>query len=819
MSRLATAALFLGLLAACSGSPEGTPDLLDGGPAADGMVADVPDGTGPADLPGDRIPEVPELLDLVDLVPELPPDLPDIAPELPPDLVDLVPELPTDLPAVPDLLEVTDEELAPLPCEEGAACDDGEGCTVGDTCVDGECVGEPYVCDDGRDCTLDSCDGLGNCEYTLKVGRCLINGICAKSGGKNPKNQCLFCDPAKDPFGWTSVAYAPCNDGDACTLDDVCVDGVCAGEEALCNDGNPCTKDLCDPATGCHYPAENVPCDDGDPCTALDFCEAGECNGGPAPPCDDGNPCTVDYCQTGKGCFYGLLDGEACDDDDACTIGDLCVEGSCQPGSETPVCDDWNDCTSDICDPHAGCIFPLAGNPCCINDINICDDGDPCTIDSCNVDTGACLYLPNEGSCTDKNACTENDLCKNGSCQGEEVDCDDGNPCTIDFCHTMTGCQHEPVNAPCDDGNLCTLNDQCVQGVCKGTKVNCNDYNPCTKDLCDPELGCQNLFNNQPCNDLDLCTTNDVCQEGECHGTPKSCNDSNPCTTDSCDPTSGCQNLFNAKPCDDGDPCTEGDHCSGGICVSGEAVCVSCDYAFSDAVNRLTQMKISTDAKPGNALDLNGDGKLDNSMAGIGGLANEPLQSAVDEGSVHLLLEHHGLKTDGNVYPLGVFVGDLAAGFETCDFAAAYCGYVVDEGALDTEACEPVVLFDNASIFQGKLLAGGKAYLFPWQIPLSEETVLDITLYAARIEATVTVQQGVVTKMSGVIGGAIPKQSFIAAVEAVPEDQLPLPKSMVLQLIQGLVVNDIDTDGNGSPDAASIAIRFEAIPGGIVGVE
>jgi hypothetical protein len=110
-------------------------------------------------------------------------------------------------------------------------------------------------------------------------------------------------------------------------------------------------------------------------------------------------------------------------------------------------------------------------------------------------------------------------------------------------------------------------------------------------------------------------------------------------------------------------------------------------------------------------------------------------------------------------------------------------------------------------------------YKFPWQIPLSEETVLDITLFAARIEATVTVKQGLVTKMDGIIGGAIPKASFLAAIDAVPAEQLPLPKDMIVQLIQGLVVNDIDTDGNGSPDAASIAIPFEAIPAGIVGME
>ncbi len=704
-------------------------------------------------------------------------------------------------------------------CIEGDECDDGEPCTVFDLCEDGACLGQPYECTDGRECTLDTCDGLGNCEYKLIVGKCLINGVCAKSGQKHASNQCLFCNPVADPHIWSSKPFAPCNDDNACTVNDSCVEGECEGDEALCNDGNPCTQDYCTPDFGCGYPPLNIPCDDGDPCTALDFCESGECLGGPGPPCNDENPCTADSCQPGKGCFHMALNGQECDDDDACTIGDICEESECIGGSGKPVCDDWNDCTSDICDPMVGCTFPLAGNPCCINDINICDDDDPCTIDDCNVDTGACIYLPNDGSCTDKNACTENDVCKGGECGGEPVDCDDGSPCTVDFCHFMTGCQHEPVNASCDDGSVCTLSDQCVEGKCQGTKLNCNDYNLCTDDSCDSDEGCVHQFNEAPCNDLDLCTAGDHCAAGECIGETKTCDDGTPCTSDSCDAAVGCQNLFNSAACEDGDPCTEGDLCQGGSCAPGEVICASCDYEFSDAVDRVNEMMISKDAKPGNALDLNGDGQADNSMAGIGGLANESLQDAVDSGSVHLLFEHHGLKTNGSLYTVAMFVGELAPGFDDCDFTADYCGYMADVDAIDTDACEALVLFDNASIFEGKLVAGGMKYKFPWQIPLSEETVLDITLFAARIEATVTVKQGLVTKMDGIIGGAIPKESFLAAIDAVPAEQLPLPKEMIVQLIQGLVVNDIDTDGNGSPDAASIAIPFAAIPAGIVGME
>ena len=40
-----------------------------------------------------------------------------------------------------------------------------------------------------------------------------------------------------------------------------------------------------------------------------------------------------------------------------------------------------------------------------------------------------------------------------------------------------------------------------------------------------------------------------------------------------------------------------------------------------------------------------------------------------------------------------------------------------------------------------------------------------------------------------------------------------------MQLLDILIVDDIDTDGNGSPDAASVGFLFETIGGKIVGVE
>jgi hypothetical protein len=47
----------------------------------------------------------------------------------------------------------------------------------------------------------------------------------------------------------------------------------------------------------------------------------------------------------------------ACDDKDACTLGDICGGGKCTPGPNKLVCDDGNACTQDSCLPASGCSF------------------------------------------------------------------------------------------------------------------------------------------------------------------------------------------------------------------------------------------------------------------------------------------------------------------------------------------------------------------------------------------------------------------------------------------------------------------------------
>ncbi len=205
--------------------------------------------------------------------------------------------------------------VTPVLCNDGSACTD-------DTCgTESGCVFTPIDCDDSSACTDDTCDLDSGCVFTLitcdDANGC-TDDACDSDDG------CVFT-PNTDS----------CDDGDACTAGDACKDGECQSLiMLLCTDMNSCTDDICDPLAGCVYTPNTDPCDDGDACTENDICAAGVCAGSGELDCDDGNVCTEDSCAPNSGCAFAPLTGSACDDGDACTLGDACFLGTCSSGAD-----------------------------------------------------------------------------------------------------------------------------------------------------------------------------------------------------------------------------------------------------------------------------------------------------------------------------------------------------------------------------------------------------------------------------------------------------------------------------------------------------
>jgi len=128
---------------------------------------------------------------------------------------------------------------------DGTSCADSDLCDGEETCREENCVsGTALNCDDENICTDDSCNPLAGCQH--------VNN------------------------------NSPCDDEDACTVNDTCSEGICVGSSLLdCDDLNICTNDSCDSETGCIHTNNNLPCDDGNPNTENDVCVNGTCIGTP----------------------------------------------------------------------------------------------------------------------------------------------------------------------------------------------------------------------------------------------------------------------------------------------------------------------------------------------------------------------------------------------------------------------------------------------------------------------------------------------------------------------------------------------------------
>ena len=594
-------------------------------------------------------------------------------------------------------------------------------------------------------------------------------------GTTGPAPSCASDDDCADSLDCTTDTCGP--DGfcvwevqaDACLINNVCRDAGAA------RPSNPCEACQPDRDAGAWTARDDgAACDDGDACTEGTTCEAGACGAGDAVACDDGNPCTADACEANRGCVFSpTAQGEPCDDGSACTEGDACAEGVCL--GRAVSCDDGNVCTDDRCDMEAGCV-----------------------------------NTPNTAPCDDGNACTADDVCQDGACvPGDAPNCDDGNICTIDGCDEGAGCFNLVTQNPC----------------CNGETSVCDDGDPCTTDSCDPATSdCIYTLNTARCDDGSACTEGDTCAEGECVGAQIDCDDDNVCTDDVCNDAVGCVPVpLSDSPCDDGLACTTDEACVAGECVGDDSNCV-CEPDFSPTAGRFTELAIGEGGYPGESLDLDDDpetctpagdceGGINNSLGLIAGLVNMTLSDAVTTGSLVLLVEFR--RFDLNPFEVAVYDGNFAD--NDCDGTAEVCDYLVGESLLDRDTCEPLVRLP-ATLSGETVTAGGAGTVFPFQIPLGGAT-LSLTLYQVRFEGTVRVNGDRIEMLDAVLAGAVRRSDLLAALSAVPEDDLPFPPDTIASLLDLVVVDDIDTNGDGEPDAASIGIRVSGLGANLIGVD
>lgn len=202
----------------------------------------------------------------------------------------------------------------------------------------------------------------------------------------------------------------------------------------------------------------------------------------------------------------------------------------------------------------------------------------PCLVSACNTEVHKCIFTasPAGTPCASGNACLKAEICVEGACTGgQQIGCDDGEPCTIDTCSPATGCVHTLDELCCEPecaGKVCGPNG--CGGTCGDcpAQTTCNAQGLCESGGCTPQCagkvcgsdGCGLTCGNCPaftsCGPDGLChgnctpsCTGKTCGSDGCGGSCGSCGAGLACT-----PSGQC------KP-----PCTP--QCGGKAC--GEDGC------------------------------------------------------------------------------------------------------------------------------------------------------------------------------------------------------------------------------------------------------
>ncbi len=348
-------------------------------------------------------------------------------------------------------------------------------------------------------------------------------------------------------------------DADACVAactDRECGDDGCGGTCGACSDGKVCQAGACVCAAEDHKACCGMAVCWFDSCGAqgdqtaacLYGCLNGKCQSC-APQCA-GKVCGDDGCGGDCGtCPAGKCEALTW------TPGQACVSGACVGNLTAKSCDDGKDCTTDFCDPTAGCSSTLQSGQCLID--GTCHaDGDAsgrCLQCVTAKSTTAWTYVAGR-PCNDGNPCTKGDACQAGGtgdagCAGTPYTCDDGLACTTDTCDGQGGCTNTLLPGYCD-----------IQGTCWG------DTQPNPDDACRVCATSGSTTAWSPASDGTICaaatcngatfTSARTCVAGQCSagGATQSCDDGLACTTDSCT-AAGCRNTLISGYCLIGGTC------------------------------------------------------------------------------------------------------------------------------------------------------------------------------------------------------------------------------------------------------------------------
>ncbi|MBM4353795.1 MAG: hypothetical protein FJ109_08360 [Deltaproteobacteria bacterium] len=270
----------------------------------------------------------------------------------------------------------------------------------------------------------------------------------------------------------------------------------------------------------------------------------------------------------------------------------------------------------------------------------------------------------------------------------------------------------------------------------------------------------------------------------------------------------------------------------GGSCGSCPTACPA--GPLGPVGQKIVKLAVGSGGYPGQSLDIDEDSTtcspaqfcqdgIDNMLSSLTTQllqfvdTSSELSKALEAGDVILVLESPAWNKDSSAFLLRIWGGTPNHPKETCDFQTEECDFAVSP--LPDGTCGPLAELDNARFVDGVLTAGGVSATMKLVLPYGNGVFLTVTVHLLHLVAQEVPFGDGWALGSGVMAGAIPKNDLMEAVDSLPDDAgLPVSKDMVKNLLDMFVKPDIDTDGDGELDAASIGLVFQTIPAVLEGL-